>query len=60
MGELKVWRSADNKEIVAMHTEDDKYVVVHSDGLVDVGRYVVVDDSYRPFIGTVSMVSKES
>ena len=60
MGQLKVWRSSEGKEIVVMCTEDDKYVVVHSDDLVSIGQYVEIDASYKSFVGTVNMVSKES
>lgn len=58
-GKLVYFENLDNQQIVCMGTEDDKWIVVHSDGLMNIGRYIEIDKSFKPFIGTVHMTSKE-
>lgn len=59
-GQLKEWKNENGDNVVVMQTKDDKYVVVHGGTILELGTYVTIDDSYKPFIGTVNMVSKES
>lgn len=59
IGQLKEWKNKDGDSVVVMQTEDNKYVVVHGGNMLDIGTYVEIDDSYKAFIGTVNMVSKE-
>ena len=58
-GRLYVWENNSKQQIVVMNTEDNKYIVVHSDGLVSFGSYMNIDNNFKPFIGTVNMVSEE-
>jgi len=59
-GQLREWKNQRGDNIVVMQTEDDRYVVVHGGDLIQLGTYVEIDDSYKCFVGTVNMVSKES
>lgn len=59
-GQLKEWKNESGDNVVVMHTEDDKYVVVHGGNMLELGTYITIDDSYKPFVGTVNMVSKAS
>jgi hypothetical protein len=60
VGKLVYFQNVDGDQIVCMCTEDDKYVVVHSDNLTPLGKYIEIDNTFKPFIGTVHMTSKES
>jgi hypothetical protein len=60
VGSLYVWENNNKQQIVIICTEDDRGVVVHSDGLMKLGTYMTIDETFKSFIGTVNLVSKES
>lgn len=62
-GKLVKWVNKEEQEIVWMVTNDTNIgVVVHSDGLMDIGTLTNLDDQEKltPFIGTVHMSSEAS
>lgn len=60
VGSLYVWENNNKQQIVIICTEDGRGVVVHSDGLMKLGTYMTIDETFKSFIGTVNLVSKES
>lgn len=60
-GEILVWTNENKEQIIIMVTnKENTGVVIHSDGLVDIGTVVPLDDmKLSSFIGTINIVSKE-
>lgn len=61
-GEILVWTNENKEQIIIMVTnKENTGVVIHSDGLVDIGTVVPLDDmKLSSFIGTINIVSKET
>lgn len=61
-GEILVWANENKEQIIIMVTnQENSGVVIHSDGLVDIGTVVPLDSmKLSSFIGTINIVSKET
>ena len=57
-GQLVVYRNDKKDEIIIM-INDKGYegIVLHSDGLVSSGTTLKIDDSYEPYVGTVTLTA---
>ena len=55
-GQLVVYRNDKKDEIIIM-INDKGYegIVLHSDGLVSSGTTIKIDDSYEPYVGTLTL-----
>ncbi len=55
-GQLVVYRNDKKDEIIIM-INDKGYegIVLHSDGLVSSGTTLKIDDSYEPYVGTLTL-----
>ena len=55
-GQLVVYRNAKKDEIVLITNESGiEGTVIHSDNLVSQGTTLSIDDSYEPYVGTVTL-----
>ena len=55
-GQLVVYRNAKKDEIVLIVTESGtEGIVIHSDNLVSQGTTLTIDDSYEPYVGTITI-----
>ena len=55
-GQLVVYRNTKKDEIVLITNESGtEGTVIHSDNLVSQGTTLSIDDSYEPYVGTITL-----
>jgi hypothetical protein len=61
-GEILVWTNENKEEIIIMVTNrENTGVVIHSDGVVDIGTLVSLDGvKMSSFIGTINILCEET